>query len=505
MTELRAFTVKDATEVRDDILRTIKNGLIKQGVASPNVGPNSDWYIIATSLGNELAVIGANAIVQADQLMPDSATDADLARIAALFDREKQPAAGSVGSVILEASATTSIETGRELVDSAGLRYAVTIGGSYANAALVPLRAVDTGAATNHAAGDVLQWVSAPPYCSDKATVATGGLVNGINAEDDETLRARVFALLQVPPGAGDWQHVAELAESSSPSVQKAFVYPAIQGPATVHAAAAAAPTATSKSRVIAAATMSGAVTPYVQGKLPSHAHVAVTTVADVNADVALGLSLPESPTASPPGAGGGWLDGTPWPSVDGITAFRVRITAVSTTTLFTVDAPTAPSAGVSRIAWLSPYDWKLYTALVTSYTGTAGAYQIAIDAAFVGIAANCYIWPACQNAQSYVDALLAQFALMGPGEKTSNASALVRGFRHPPPSTSWASALGPAMLRAITDAGDEVQASQFLHRTDGTVTMTGAAGSLTPQVAAALTDAPNIYVPRHVGFYRIA
>ena len=505
MADLNEFVTKDALSIRDDVLRTIKNGLIKQGVASPNVGPNSDWFIIATALGNELAVVQANAIVKADQQMPDTAIDADLARIATLLDLEKQPAAGSIGSVTIVASATSPIVTGSQLTDDAGLRYEVTVGGNYATGASVPIRAIDAGFDTNHSAGDTLRWVSAPPFCEDNTTVAVGGLVNGIDAEDDEVLRSRVLAVFQNPPGAGNWEHVAEIAEESSPSVQKSFVYPAVQGPSTCHVAVTAKPTSTNKSRVVATATMNGTVEPFIKGKLPTHAHYVVTTVSDVNTDVAIGLSLPEAPTANPPGPGGGWTNGTPWPSVDGVDYFRVTVTAVTGATQFTVDARTAPTVNVSRVAWLSPTDWKLRRALVTASSGSAGAYLITIDAAFTDIAVGAYIWPECQNAQTYVDALLEAFALMGPGEKSSNASALVRGFRHPPPSSGWPFALGPAMLRALSDAGDEVLDTTFLHRTDGTTTKTGSGGLLTPQVPGAVTEASNQLVPRHCAFYRIA
>jgi hypothetical protein len=506
---LREFVVKDALEIRDDIRRTIKNGLIQQGAATVDVGANTDWFIIATALGNELAVVGANAIVKADAQMPDSATEEDLERIAALYDLEAQPAAGSIGNVTITASATSPIETGRQLTDSAGLRYEVVIGGNYEDVeddpVGVPIRAIDTGDATNHAAGDQLQWVVAPPYCSDKVTVSAGGLVNGIDDEDDEALRARLFAVLQNPPGAGNAEHVAELAETSSASVQKAFVYPAIGGPSTVHCAVSAAPTETNKSRVVASALMSGVVDPYVKGKLPTHAEVVVTTVTDVSCDVAIALALPEAPTASPPGQGGGWTNGTPWPAPDGLTTFKCVVTSVTSSTVFTVDATTAPERNVTRIAWLSPTEWKLYTALVTDFSGSSGAYEITIDAAFTDVAVGSFIFPECQNAQEYIDGLLDSFALMGPGEKSSNASALVRGFRHPPAVTAYPSALGPALLRAVSDAGDEVLSSVYLYRTDGTTTITGSSGSLTPQVPATVALAPNILVPRNIGLYRYA
>lgn len=501
---LRQFVVKDAITVRDDVLRTIKNGLIQQGISNPYVGPASDYHIIATALGNELAVVGASCVVKADAQMPDTAEGEDLEREGDLLERTKQGAAGSIGGVVLEASASSPIETGRELNDSAGLRYEVIIGGTYADGATVPIRAIDTGSATNHAAGDVLRWVSAPPYSAPTALVATGGLTNGIDEEDDEVFRARILSVYQNPPGAGNWEHVAEMAEESIASVQKAFVYPAVQGPGSLHVAVAAAPTEDSVSRVIASATVSGVVDPYIKGTLPTHAHIVTTTVTDVNTDVAIGLSLPEAPTANPPGSGGGWLNGTPWPSVDASTTFRCTVTAVTSTTQFTVDATTAPTVNVTRIAWYSHSEQKLYTGLVTASSGSSGEYLITVDNPFTAIAVGAYIWPECQNAETYVAGVLAHFKLMGPGEKTDNASALVRGFRHPVPSTGWPYSVGPFLLRDLSDTGDEVLDAQFLHRTDGTTTKQGSTGLLTPQVPAVVTDPPNQFIPRHIAFYRL-
>lgn len=505
MTELNQIATKDAITIRDNYLRTIKNGLIRLGVADPQVGPNSVWFVKGSALGNEIAVVQANAIVRGDQQMPDTAINEQLARIATLLDLAKQPAAGSIGSVGITVSAISPIVTGAQLTDSGGLRYEVIVGGNYDGSEPVPIRAISTGFDTNHAAGDVLRWVSAPPFCDDNVVVSAGGLVNGIDAEDDEVLRSRVFAVFQNPPGAGNWEHVAEMAEESTSSVQKAFVHPAIQGPATAHVVVVAAPTATSKSRVVATALVNGTVDPYVKGKTPTHAYVVTTTVVDVNTDVAFGLTLPEAATANPPGPGGGWTNGSPWPTIDAITYFRVTVTAVTSSTVFTVDAQTAPTAGVSRIAWLSTIDWTVKTALVSSYTGSAGAYVVTIDAPFTGIAVGSYIWPECQNAQTYADAVLAAFAVMGPGEKSTNVGALVRGFRHPPPVTSWAYSVGASMLRAISNAGDEVLDTQFLHRTDGTTTKTGPSGILTPQVPATVASAPNQLIPRNIAFYRNA
>src|SRR5690606_15627403 len=156
-------------------------------------------------------VVGANAVIKADAQMPDTATDAedingdqDLTRIADLLDLEPQPATGSVGFVIIESSAPSPIVEGEELSDKLGQKFEVTVGGTYANGESVRVAAISTGEATNLAEGEVLQWTEAPPYCSDKAVVAAGGLTNGADAEDSETLRQRIYARLQVPPGSAN-------------------------------------------------------------------------------------------------------------------------------------------------------------------------------------------------------------------------------------------------------------------------------------------------------------
>ena len=505
------LVVKDATACAVDMRRTIKNGMQAQLGKKVDVGPGSDYYITTTALGNELAVIGANGVLRGDAMMPDSAVNADLKRQGDMIDRTIKPAVGSYGIVTIVSSQQTSIETGRQLTDASANRFEVTRGGIYANTeanVLVPVRALSVGSSTNHAAGDKLQWVSAPPGCDPDVTVAGQGLINGGDAEDNESYRSRILSVYRDPPGGGNPEQVIESGEASYPSVVKCFCYPVVQGAGSMDAAVIAAPTATNKSRVIATAIMEGYVKPFMYGKFPVPPEgFNITTAADVNTDVALAIALPEAPTAQPPGLGGGWLDGSPWPAPDGLTYFKCVTTAVTDSSTFTVDAQTAPIANVTRISWVSPYDWKLYTGLVTTVSGSAGDYTVTVDTPFSSIAVGCYIFPAAQNMQTYVNAALGHFAKLGPGEKTSNASALRRGFRHPAPTAtpdSWPYALGPAMLRAMTDAGTEVSSAQFLYRYDGTTTVTGSGGLLTPQPPASLSGAPNILVPRHIGIYRI-
>ncbi len=505
MAVVNQMVVKDAIAVRDDIRRTVANGLRERGVPNSDltVAPGSDTFVLATAVGNELAVVGANVIIANEQKMPDTAIGDGLANIGAIVKKAKQPAAGSIGNIILSSSSSTTIVTGAVLTDETSLRYEVITGGIYADEQAVPIRAIDKGDLTNHAEGDILRWQASPPFCDEKAVVGKGGLRNGVEAEDDEAYRRRVIAPFQNAPSAGNPEHLAEVAEESSPAVQKAFAYPAIYGPSTDAVVVTAAPTKSSKSRVLDPITVAGTVKPYVAGVLYVPGDHDVSGTVDVDVDVAFGITVPDSPTANPPGLGGGWKDGSPWPRPNGVTTFRSTVTTVISTTHFIVDAVDPPSPGVTHIAWLSPFDWKLYQAVVSVLNGgSSGAYEITIDRPFVGIVTGCYIWPDFERAQDIVDAIFASFALMGPGEKTDNASALGRGFRHPPPSVAWPNAIGPTLTGDIERASNII-AARYLHRDDGTTTITGSGGLLVPPVPASIDDPPNIYIPRHIGLYR--
>lgn len=382
-TDLESFATKDETTIRADFLRSLKNGLILDcGIANPNVYPGSDYYVLGTSLGLEVAPIYANCQVLAGQLMPDTATGTYLARIGTNVGLTARPASGGLGYIVHSVTASSLVPTGAQLTDAAGLRFQVTTGGTYANGAFIPVAAIDTGATTNHAAGDVLSWQSAPPFSAPTVLVANGGITGGTDAEDDETFRARIFARLANPSGGGTWQNIAEASEESHPSVQKGFVYPAAQGPATVQVAVAgfsnwnAANVAdASASREVDSTIVTNTITGFVNGTIPEHVYTVITSVVDSATDVAFQLSLPAAPSASPAGPGGGWLDAAPWPNNALAAAnFRATVCSVTSNLVFEVIAPTAPAAGASRIAWLSPTTWQLSTGTVLSYTQLSGS-----------------------------------------------------------------------------------------------------------------------------------
>lgn len=520
---LYTYQSKAQAEIRDDLLRTIANHLRSIGIPNPNVGPNSDYYGLATGLANEICVGLANNVVAVDQTMPDTAAGSFLDRWLALFQLARRDAIGSNGQITPTYSATsTFIVTGQQLTDTAGLRYQVTIGGTYGTAsglsAQVPVAAIDTGAATDHENGDVLQWVTAPPFCDENAVVGipggSDGLEGGADSEVgvDEPPRARLFSVLQNPPRGGNWSDVAGWATKSSDEIEATGVYPALLGPSTVAFAVFQAPqtiaplSSNSKTRQVPATLVNATVTPTVRGRLPENTLVVGTSTCDQSTDLALLLTLPSSPAASPPGSGGGWVDGTPWPSSTSGTT-PVSVTLATTSTQITVNATTPPTPGVSHIAWISPLNWQLYTATVTGVTGSSGAFVITLDTPWPGVASGHFVFPQAVQQQNYLTAMLAGFAALGPGEWSANPTVRVRAYRHPLPSLVWPNSIDGRFLRTMENAGTEVQAAAVLSNTSSSgpsvptyPVITGAPGA--ELITSPGTMSPFILTPRNLAWY---
>ena len=526
-TAINTAQSKPPAQIRSDGLRTLKNGLIGIGIASPNVGPGSPPFVQWTALANEIAVGQANGVVSTQGNMPDTATGANLDRWGAIVNRPRRTAVGSHGNATVYNSAPGGVNytTGAVLTDSAGQTYEVIAGALKSNEQTLSIAAISAGASTNHANGDTLSWVDQPPFSGPTVTVGalggTDGLVDGADSEvgNDELYRPRVLAAFSSPDKDGNESRVAHLATLASDQVGTAYVYPALQGPGTCFVAGCATPqavgpfTSTSKSRVVPGAIMSGTVLPFLLGALGGQPYLQAFSTVDAPATLAIQIFLPSSPSSSPPGPGGGWLDAAPWPPSVGSTTTAVgtgpvQVTAIASTTVFTVSATTAPVVGVSRIACLSDADWTLYNATVLAVSGPSGAYVVTVDTPFPFIALGDVIFPQCVNQQAYVDAIFASFAAMGPGEWTTNAGALARAFRHPAASLSNLSSLSNAWLKPLISAGPEVGDALFIPSNGR---QTGSYGSYSPvlppyvpAVPASVATAPNIFTPAGIGLYPI-
>lgn len=488
-TDLTQFSVKTVDQFRTDYLRTYSNELQRRGVSNPNVSFGAEIYSRGQAISVLAGVIVANLPIQADAQMPDSAQGADLLRQGKVYKLAPKDPGGSTGPLIFASSGAgpSLVVVGQPLEDVFGQSYKVAIGGLYNDQDPIPIESISTGSATNLAEGSALRWVTPPAFAQSVSFVGAGGFAGGTDAEDQEAFRARLLDRIRNPPGGGNAAQVAGWAEGAATSAIKAFVYPCITGGASLQLCVCQAPTLTNKSRVVNALVRLSVILPALISQIPEFAAVTLTTSKDVPLDVSMGLALPLATTAG--GPGGGWVDASPWP-VFASSGFAA-VTAATNSTSFSVNADFAPTPGVTRICWLSPFEWKLYFATVVTSSGT-GPYAITIDKPFVGIATGQFISPQAERSDVYFNTLLGFFAGMGPGEVTNIVGLLPRVLRKPLISSSlFPSEPAASMLHAVESAGREVLDTSYLYRS-----------ATTQALPANPATGPNIFVPQRLGFY---
>jgi len=495
MSTAENIQIKTVEETRDDYLRTYSNALIERGIANPLTSDGTEIFNKATALAQQIYVASATIPAAVDEALEDTAIQ-NLPRLAAMRGMGLRAAGGSAGDAIptIAIAGSVLIPAGAELIDPLGLRYRVVLGGPTFSGQPVGIESLDTGAATNRAAGTTLTFTAPPLYVEPKATVGAKGLRFGVNAEDLEGLRARLLERMRHPPNGVNWPTYTEAAEGAS-AVQKAFAYPACNGPSTMHIAVVGAPTTASKLRDLDALTVSLRVAPLVQAETFSFVELVVTSVVNESVDVAIALAIPASPAASPPGPGGGWIDAIPFPVL--ASPGYVAVSNVVSSVEIEVSSDVAPVVGGS-VSWVSTDDWTLRTALIESFTGT-NPYAITLSTPFVSagaveIAVGDWIFPASERGEDYVARLFEAFSRLGPGEKTDIAGLLPFALRQPPPAESWPSEMKAPFLKSF--AGDAAEISDFAY---------AYRSAITPTLPASISDAPSIFVPRQIGFYPLS
>lgn len=518
---MASLNVKTMEKIRDDYLKTYRTEMIRRGVANPNISFGMEIYVKASSFARQIAIAMNNTVIKGDALTPDTAQNDDLERYAGFYGLNLKPASGSIGQVILRTTIANNIAiliaANVQLQDLSGLTYQTVTTGSYKDGDLIDVQAIDTGISTNLAVGTVLRWVTLPAYA--EPTVEAGiPFTGGSDNETIESLRVRVLQKLANPPGGGNWSQVAEIAESSTPSVQKAFIYPACNGPATAGVAVASAPTENYKGRDFGGdvTILNNNVIPNVLGNFPEFADFIITNCVNMIIDVTIGLSLPSAKTASIPGNGIGWLDGVifPRPIISGETYLTgyCDVASVVSSTVFLVNADEtslpATTSTIVNICWLSKQDFILRTAKAT-VSGGSSPYTVTLTSDSdpftstdgTDIAVGDYVFPGALNMLSYVDAVLAEFAGLGPGQKvdpTVVSGLFPRAFRRPLVQDSWASDMGPSVLKFIRQVGNEVADVQYLFKED-----VGAGAGKCP-IPSSVLDGPYILVPNNLAFYPI-
>lgn len=168
------------------------------------------------------------------QMFPDTSDIEFLERQAALYGIARQAATFASGPVRFTGTNGTVIPLGTVVQRADGQQYQTLAAATVASGVATPqVRAVTAGASANAAANDAVTLTTPISGIASAATVWTGGIVNGIDAESDASLRERMLQRLREPPLGGAEGDYAAWARSV-PGITRAWVYPLELGPGTV-------------------------------------------------------------------------------------------------------------------------------------------------------------------------------------------------------------------------------------------------------------------------------
>jgi uncharacterized phage protein gp47/JayE len=171
--------------------------------------PYSDRKVIARALAGAAHGLYGYLDWLARQIIADTAEAEHLERWAGIFGLTRKAAAQAKGNVTFTGTDGVVIPAGTALQRSDGQEYTTDAQGTIAaGAATAAVTAKTGGKASNAASGDKLTLVSPVTGINSEATVATGGLAGGLDAETDTALLARLLLRLKlgVPNGKdGDY------------------------------------------------------------------------------------------------------------------------------------------------------------------------------------------------------------------------------------------------------------------------------------------------------------
>lgn len=504
-----------AGELRDRLLRDMRLAAIDTGVDEPPTQPGSDWYLLAVAC--DTIGLQAFANINSAEAAYDvfSATGDDLDAIREAEGLPKIEPSGSSGKIRITVTGATTIPSGTEGTLPNGLRWrTVGVVVNPADQQEIDVEAIDIGAATNLAAGQIVRFATAPTNVNEEAVVSTAEpLTGGDDGESDARKRDRIMNARRNRPGGGNWAQLRQWALEASGIVQDAYVYPALGGPGSCKVVPVREYDIElgDYARDLTSAQMQ-VVRSYIQTKMGIPQEVVVQAVANEALDITIKVTLPESALAG--GNGQGWLDPTPWPPLEAGDSSKVTVSAIPAANQITVTAQTAtsPVAGQTHVAWWSAVDRKFRPRLVTAVSGSSGAWVLTLESPLIGETGDGpqigdYVCPAAYNLDAYGAAWVALLGRFGPGENTEDAGILQNGraLRHPfvtdEDPTDVTNTTLAQWSNGFPASGDSPAHPGF---PEVTAFSLGYSSATTPTVPASIDTAPNVLVPRHFALYPI-
>ncbi len=171
---------------------------------------------------------------QARQLLPDTAEAEFLGRHGLLKGVLPSPATFADGPVLFGGVDGTLLPGGVLLQTAAGVEYTTDADATVTGGlAAVNVTAVQAGLAGNAPLGLAVQLVTALAGINSLGSVATPGIIGGLDAETDDALRPQVLAAYREPDQSGaGYDYVGWALEVAG--ITRAWAVPVYDGPGTV-------------------------------------------------------------------------------------------------------------------------------------------------------------------------------------------------------------------------------------------------------------------------------
>lgn len=481
-------TAYNATQWRDMILRNASNRN-----DDIDVGEGSYPYVIASAVGEMLAIDSANAVAIARKIpLKDLTEEETRAQYGDLCPRQLE--SKSTGYVIMDAAGSSTIQPGDRLTDPDTKQIFETTNATataYATGDLVPVSSVDYGSGTIVAAGKKLNWSVLRPGCYAMAEVSESvdgtGIYGGRAKETLDEWKARISDMLANPASHGNEADILALLKDSTGrtlsngakttghglAVAKGFCYPALLGPGTCGITALMKTDQWWKSRAPSALELSALYQYAVNGMAPSgfpgDFSLLPMTVVDASTSVAVSVELDTT--------GAGWNDFAPWPTYGAGTARKVIAASPATTaTSFRISkasgvytGETQPSPGTT-IGLLDRTTGKMVRKTILTVSGT-GPWDITVNAGS-GLSDTSYVPIAGQSVSPWSDALQGIVDEIGKQVATTGVGEAVeyppgdgkRQVRCPAPTaTKWPQNIGSRIANGIPAAVSSVAGATFL------------------------------------------
>ncbi|HCB2353236.1 TPA: baseplate J/gp47 family protein [Escherichia coli] len=230
------FTTPVAAQIRDELLRDIKNLL---QLTDQQLGPDSDWYVRASSVASVAEGLYQHQGWIVRQIFPDTADTEYLVLHARTRGLTRKSANSATGTASFTGEAGSTAEAG--LVFKRDNKSWTTT-----SAVIIAANGKGTATAVSSSSGTAGNTVAATtatltttPSGFD-STVGVGIMLGGTDEETDAELLARLLEIIRRPPAGGNKYDYKRWALEVT-GVTAAYVYPLRRGLGTVDVAVTSA------------------------------------------------------------------------------------------------------------------------------------------------------------------------------------------------------------------------------------------------------------------------